>query len=135
MRVDRLGHAFEVDIDAEDADGLQIVQLVLGRSGEAWSLQLELADLRDSERHDQEDQPRQHDDDAYENDHDRQHARHSGGVETDDGRLDQEGDRRAEDERAQKVAKQEEDHDGHDQSPHAERDLQVATAPLRIENP
>ena len=55
--------------------------------------------------------------------------------ETDDGRLDQKGDRRAQDERAQKVAKQEEDHDRHDQSPHAERDLQVATAPLRIENP
>ena len=36
---------------------------------------------------------------------------------------------------APRKSKQEEDHDGHDQSPHAERDLQVATAPLRIENP
>ena len=135
MRVDCFGHSLEVDVDTEYADGLEIVEFVLGSRGEAGSLQLELTDLGDRKRHDQEDQPGHPDDDSDEDDDDRQHARNPGGMEADDRRLDHERDRRAKDERAQKVAEQEEDHDGHDQSRQAESDLQVATASLRIESP
>jgi len=134
VRADRCGHTFEVDVDAEDPSWPQAVEAILRRRGQRWELDLELAHLVDAKRNDQENQAREHDDDRNEDGDDSEHAGHAGRVQADDRGLDQESDRGAEDEGAEEVAEQKEDDDRDDEGRHAEGDLQIPTAPPRIES-
>ena len=65
--------------------------------------------------------------------HDREDARDPESDQAGDRRLDQEGDRRAEHEGAEEVAKQVEHDDRDHQRPKTKGDLEIASAPLRIE--
>ena len=135
VRAHSLGHPFQVDVDAEDANRLEAVEPVLGGSCEAWQLNLQLADLADGQRDDQKDEAGEHDDDGDENGQDGQHAGHAGRVQADDRGLNQEGDRRPEHEGAEEVAEQVQNHDRDEEGGDTEGDLQVATAPPGIESP
>jgi hypothetical protein len=109
--------------------------LLLGLCSEGRSLALKLGHLFDSEGNDEEHHPREEDDDHDEEDDDGEQAGDSNSVQASDCGLDQEGDRSAEHEGAQKVA-QEIEHDQSDrQSDQAKGDLGVKTTPFWVQRP
>ncbi len=112
---------------------MEAVEPVLGRRREAGELDLQLADLVDGQRNDQEDQSGEDDDDADEDDDDGEHAGHAGRVQADDRGLNEEGDGRTQHEGAEEVAEEEQDDDRDDEGRNAECDLKIATPPPGIE--
>src|SRR3989442_15540251 len=135
MRVDALRYAFEVDVDAEYLDWLQAVQSVLRRGGQVRKLDLELCDLADAKWHDQQDQASESDDDRDKNNRDGKDSRHTGRMQPSYRGLNEECDGRPENKGTEKVPQEEENDNRDDERRDAERDLQIATAPLRIERP
>src|SRR5690242_13911972 len=135
MRVDRLGYTLQVDLYSKHSDRLQAVQPVLRRDRQRRRLNLQLPDLADAERNDQEDQARERDEDAYEHDGDGEDARDAERMKSYHRRLDEECDRRPEDEGAEKVPQQEEDNDRDPERRESERDLRVAAPALRVDRP
>src|SRR5207248_1984339 len=126
---------FQVDVDAEDANGLQAVEPVLRRGCQARSLDLKLVHLAYADGNDQEYEAREGDDDREEDDCDGDDAGYSGPMEPNDRGLNEESDGRPEHEGSQKVAEQEENGDEHQECGDRKADLQVATAPLGVESP
>lgn len=94
-----------------------------------------MRDLVYSKRHHKQHEARKRKDDDHEDQGDREDSWHSEVDEAGYARLDEEGDRGAENECSEEVPEQVEDHERDHKSAYSEGDLEVAPAPLRIELP